>query len=34
MVDALHGQVPAELLFPTYLNRAPAPRDPGRPPGS
>ena len=30
MVDALHGQVPAELLFPTYPDRAPAPRDPGR----
>ncbi len=30
VVDALHGQIPAELLFPTYPDRAPAPRDPGR----
>ncbi len=29
-LDALHGQIPAELLFPTYPDRAPAPRDPGR----
>jgi G3E family GTPase len=30
VVDALHGQVPAELLFPADPDRAPAPRDPGR----
>jgi G3E family GTPase len=30
VVDAPHGQIPAELLFPTHPDRAPAPRDPGR----
>ena len=30
VVDALHGQVPAELLFPADPGRAPTPRDPGR----
>ena len=30
VVDALHGQVPAELLFPAEPDRAPTPRDPGR----
>jgi G3E family GTPase len=30
VVDALHGHVPAELLFPADPDRAPAPRDPGR----
>jgi len=29
VVDALHGAVPAELLFPTDVERAPAPRDVG-----
>jgi len=27
VVDALHGEVPAELLFPVDPNRAPAPRE-------
>ena len=30
MVDALHGEVPAALLFPADLDRAPAPREAGR----
>jgi G3E family GTPase len=30
LVDALHGQVPLELLFPEDPDRRPAPRDPGR----
>jgi G3E family GTPase len=30
VVDALHGQVPAELLFPADPDRAPTPRNPGR----
>jgi G3E family GTPase len=25
----MHGQVPTELLFPSYSDHAPAPRDPG-----
>jgi G3E family GTPase len=28
-VDALHGEVPAALLFPADVDRVPAPRDPG-----
>jgi G3E family GTPase len=30
LVDALHGQVPSQLLFPEDPDRLPAPRDPGR----
>jgi G3E family GTPase len=30
LVDAVHGQVPLELLFPEDLDRPPALRDPGR----
>jgi G3E family GTPase len=30
LVDALHGQVPLELLFPDEPDRPPVPRDPGR----
>ena len=30
LVDALHGQVPSELLFPEDPDRPPAPRDPSR----
>jgi len=29
VVDALHGEVPAALLFPPDLDRMPAPREPG-----
>ena len=29
MVDALHGEVPAALLFPADVDRVPAPREPG-----
>jgi G3E family GTPase len=29
VVDALHGEVPAALLFPVDLDRVPAPREPG-----
>ena len=29
MVDALHGEVPAALLFPADVDRAPTPREPG-----
>jgi G3E family GTPase len=29
VVDALHGEVPAELLFPADVDRVPAPRAPG-----
>jgi G3E family GTPase len=29
VVDALHGEVPAALLFPTELDRVPTPREPG-----
>ena len=32
MVDAPHGEIPAALLFPSDVDRAPAPREPGRPP--
>ena len=31
LVDAPHGDVPAALLFPSDVDRAPAPRAPGRP---
>jgi G3E family GTPase len=31
MVDALHGEVPAALLFASDVDRVPAPREPGRP---
>jgi G3E family GTPase len=29
VVDALHGEIPAALLFPVDVDRVPAPRDPG-----
>jgi G3E family GTPase len=31
LVDALHGEIPAALLFPPDVHRAPATREPGRP---
>ena len=30
LIDAPHGEVPAALLFPTEMDRVPAPREPGR----
>jgi G3E family GTPase len=30
LVDASHGEVPAALLFPSDVDRVPAPREPGR----
>jgi G3E family GTPase len=30
LVDAPHGELPAALLFPSDIDRAPAPREPGR----
>lgn len=29
VVDAPHGEIPSELLFPAHVARAPAPREPG-----
>ncbi|MFW1494728.1 hypothetical protein ACEV9S_24885, partial [Vibrio parahaemolyticus] len=29
VVDAQHGEIPAELLFPANVDRAPKPREPG-----
>lgn len=29
VVDAPHGEIPSELLFPAHVDRAPAPREPG-----
>ncbi|RTM04586.1 MAG: GTP-binding protein, partial [Bradyrhizobiaceae bacterium] len=29
VVDALHGEIPSQLLFPAHVARAPAPREPG-----
>ena len=31
LVDALHGEIPAALLFPSDVDRAPVTREPGRP---
>ena len=31
LVDALHGEIPAALLFPPDVDRAPVTREPGRP---
>jgi len=30
LIDAPHGEVPAALLFPSEMDRVPAPREPGR----
>jgi G3E family GTPase len=29
VVDAAHGEIPSELLFPAHVDRVPAPREPG-----